>query len=187
MCVCTQVGVPVLWIPTFLQRWRMLMLTVTLSHAPDIFTPAPENRTSFFSNHIRIIWPVTSRSLCLLKLHDNNSCSAAFTRQNTLGWHIPSRSCAAQTAIWSNYLAHRLFLKLRHSSAESDVADEKKSPQESRVIYIPAEEFSLLHTLIALYTSNLCLGLSAEQNVDSICCRSRAILTFWQDKTKWHQ
>lgn len=132
MYVRTQVGVPVQWIPVCLQRWRMLMLTVTLSHAPVIFTPAPENRMSFFSNHIQIIWPVTARSRCLLKLHDNNSCYAALTRQNTLGWHIPSRSCAAQTAIWSNYLARSLFLKLRHSSAESDVADEKKSPRESR-------------------------------------------------------
>lgn len=139
----------------------------------------------------RLSFPTTFRSFgpsrCLLKLHDNNSCYAALTRQNTLGWHIPSRSCAAQTAIWSNYLARSLFLKLRHSSAESDVADEKKSPRESRVIYIPAEEFSLLHTLITHYTSNLCLALSAEQNVDSLCCGSRAILTFWQDKIRWHQ
>ena len=49
--VCAQVGVPVLRIHACLQRRRMLMLTVTLSHIPDIYTPRLETGRLSFQPH----------------------------------------------------------------------------------------------------------------------------------------
>lgn len=113
MHVCTQVGVPLLWIYACLQRRRMLMLTVTLSHVPEIFTLALEDSTSFFPTTLRShICTISVCSSYLLKCHYNNFCHVALTRLNTFVWHIPSHYCAIlnvfqKTAILSNYLVHR--------------------------------------------------------------------------------
>lgn len=110
----------------------MLMLTVTLSHVPDIFTPAPEDRTSFF--------PTTFIShICT-----TTTCSSNFTAILSVTWplldqilwadtfqDIIMQSCVYfrrqkfEVIMFSTDL--KLCIKLRHSSAERDVADKKRN------------------------------------------------------------
>lgn len=77
--VCTQVGVPVLWIHTCLRRWRMSLLTVTLSHFPDTFTPAPQEHRAplfpaIFRSHACITTPF------LLKFYYDDSHHSALSQ-----------------------------------------------------------------------------------------------------------
>lgn len=119
------------------------MLTVNTLTPPWYFTPAPEDRMPFFPNTFISLLCATTIwiSYLSLKLCCYNVYSAVPTRHSTVSWHNPHHYYKSLDARWRQHfeviisaLDQDLFLKLRHSSAESDVEDDLCRGQRSAVM-----------------------------------------------------